>query len=493
MLVLISDIHFQDIEHDLKDEDGNPVIDHNVNANAFKTFFNVVAEQFYDNFAKLKNKAELIIVLNGDIFDFLRTERWFKTSIRPYLDLGDKNDEWNTNIELDKIMIDIFNSIAGSKDKSLNTSKCLQYCKDFLKDKTRKENLKISAAASEFLTNKVRYEYIPGNHDRFVNVFRGLNKAVRKHFNIKNSQGNTGEEKFLWELPFHEYKVLARHGHLYDWQNCENNYVFRRNRNKKKQDPRLYLNTPLGDWITTDIMSRIAHEFRKIRKLDSNAPTKNDLFVYKKLKELDDLRPISAAMEWFLTELDQKNEDSDYDEMEVIKDSIKNMLTSAFYGDGKVFFKRWDKAHDRKFWPDRSDIYGNLVKHMGKSFLSLPDRLLQKIMNSLSLEESGDPAIRQIFEYENETFIQNNEFNYIVAGHSHTYSNNFLSKNKGQEKLYICTGTWRKKHFHSYDKSGFNSMKSMNFVRFLSDKEVKFKGGSQVSRVNIWNGLLGPC
>ncbi len=491
MLVVLSDIHFQDIEHDLKDEDGTPVIDHNVSANAFKTFFSVIAEQFYDNFGKMDD-AELKIVLNGDIFDFLRTERWFAEDVQPYIDHGDDGGDWSNNTGLEGIMEDIFNSIAGNNNKELNTAKCLQFCKDFLTHEGRINELKISKDASDFLQNaRITFEYIPGNHDRFVNVFRSLNRKIRGLFNINNSQGNLNEEPFPWEREFSEYRVLAKHGHVYDWQNCENNFVFRRKENKGKRDDKLYLNAPLGDWITTDIMSRIAHEFRIERKLDTNTPGKTDLFVYKKLKELDDLRPMSAAMEWFFAELDKNEGTAEYNEIEIIKESIKKMLTSAFYGSGKKFFDKWNRAHDRRFWPDRSDVYGNLIKHAGRAFLSMPDRLLQRIMNSLSLEESSRPVIKQILEHEDESFMLNDNLNYLVAGHSHTFSNNFLSKKNGREKIYICTGTWRKKHYHCLDKSGFNSMKSMNFVRFYSNKEIDFKGDVNTPRVNIWNGLLG--
>ena len=75
MLVAISDIHLQDttlsgLPHSM-----------NVPARAFELFFEHVAASARHNSAR-----EIIILLNGDVFDFLRTERWFINGFteRPY-------------------------------------------------------------------------------------------------------------------------------------------------------------------------------------------------------------------------------------------------------------------------------------------------------------------------------------------------------------------------------------------------------------------------
>ena len=502
MLVAISDVHFQDVEHDV---DGIEV-DHNVSSEAFRNFFNMIAEQYYDNYKTLESDAKIKILLNGDIFDFLRTERWFQqgNEKRPYVDPYDTNgnfQEWSIDGDVNKTMNDIFDSIAGKDDQCLNTAKCLKYCKDFLTDDGRQNELGISEDASKFIDGKVEYLFIPGNHDRFINMSKDLNKKLREHFEIKNKQGDFEYETFPWEIEFPEYKTFALHGHIYDWTNCENNFKFRRKANKKERDEKLFFNTPIGDWITTDLLSRIAFEYRKLKDLD-NSPTEQNLAVYKKLKEVDDVRPVTGVVEWLLGEVVKLFPDQGDESMNDVKLSVKKALNFAFYGDEspsnpqKDFFARWNNEHNRKLWPDKSDIFGNVVKYLGSPLLAIPDKILRKLMNSISVSENSKSVVKQLFAYdENEKngkslFIENKDFNYLVAGHVHKYSNNFVSQMiDGSEKIYICTGTWRRKHFQSYDKSGFNAMKSMNFVRFFNQEEAELKGSKRI--INIWNGLLG--
>ncbi len=497
MLVSISDLHFQDIDCDLKDKNGKPVIDHNVSWKAFRNFFKRIAEEYYANYKGLGPDAEIIILLNGDIFDFLRTERWFKhgDKVRPYDNYGDKPNQWDVDAGSNKIMNEIFKSITTIENGGItvNSGKSLSYFKAFLSHKGRTKKFKdgglgIDEDTSKFLDgknskgkNKVRYEFVPGNHDKYINIYPDLNKKFREFFQIAPQSDKA--KAFPWELPFKRYKTLARHGHIYDWFNSENNFTFRR-KSAKTLNNKLFLNACVGDWITTDIISRIAYEYRNRMNLDKK-PTKDNLFTYKKLKEMDDLRPMTAAMGWFLSEIG-------LNPMEDIKKSIQSALNSAFNkGAQKAFINNWDKAHDRRFWPDRSDII-QVIKPGGKLFLKVPDMIMNKIMGSMNNEENNDSVVKQIFEHDGDKFLDNDDYNYLLSGHVHIYSNNFLSKrSNGSEKIYVCTGTWRKKHFYCYDKSGFNSLKSMNYASIYNEDEVRLNDKKSNRRISIWNGLLG--
>ena len=132
MLVVISDIHFQDIGIQDTGLQVKVRSDQNVNHKAFIDFFQWVAEEYCD---KSKSGSELKIALNGDIIDLLRTENWFHGDpVRPYEDYHDKGGitwedpksfpEPSPNI-LQKT-IEIFDAITGRKlskeecEKSVN-------------------------------------------------------------------------------------------------------------------------------------------------------------------------------------------------------------------------------------------------------------------------------------------------------------------------------------------------------------------------------------
>ena len=144
MLVVVSDLHFQDTINDvIRDDNSNILvsIDRNVSPEAFRQTFEEILSLAGSNKAQ-----ELIIVLAGDIFDLNRSQIWFQRkndSIRPYGE--DESSKWGPIAEK------ILNDIITSNQKTFDIIKKQM-------EITLKNNKKIS------------FNYIPGNHDRIINL-----------------------------------------------------------------------------------------------------------------------------------------------------------------------------------------------------------------------------------------------------------------------------------------------------------------------------------
>ncbi len=291
MLVALSDLHLQDVE---SQQDTNIRSKQNVRHKAFVDFLQWISEEYLDKCnLEAETQKEIKIVLNGDIIDFLRTERWFNRPIRPYDDYHAQPIHWEDptqfptlDSQVDNVLLEIFNVVAGIQYgvnysdatpnvetikalavlrrfkravEGLDGAKPCEEHKDINDIFENKNKLKTWVERLNGHGVKIQYIFIPGNHDRLVNVSSRLNAAFRDFFLIENSQGNYSAERFPWELHMPDYGVFLRHGHVYDALNGEENIVMRRRDAGKVgpirwsngyEDSKLYYNTPLGDLIT---------------------------------------------------------------------------------------------------------------------------------------------------------------------------------------------------------------------------------------------------
>jgi UDP-2,3-diacylglucosamine pyrophosphatase LpxH len=523
VLVVLSDLHFQDIE---SQKDLAPS-DQNVHHTAFVDFLQWIAEEYLD---KCRPGTELKLVLNGDIIDFLRTERWFQpeerhTRVRPYEDHHEKGITWedsSTFTELDTraddVLLEIFDEVTGRrygadyKDApNIETIKALSALRRFRREVGEKgrrlEDIEPYPSEGDEDVKKlsewegrlrrhgasVQYLFLPGNHDRLVNVSSRLNAALREFFLIKNSQGTFSAERFRWDLHEGDYKVFLRHGHIYDWTNNEENLVFQRRDAKKVNysfqwrngynDSKLYYNTPIGDLITTDLVAYMPHLF-----VQKHRETREDtlLEICRRLRELDDVRPLPAVLPW-LYDLTKKP-DGTHDEAlwKEIAGVVDTALDNTFFAGPQTaqreFFQRWNSTHDRLFF-DKSDIFGNGMA-WARRLLKAPSKLFQKtyaFMEKYMVGSEDNPVPGLIKKYKHP--FMGSAQDYYVAGHVHSSSTHFLQK----EKVYHCTGTWRTMHSRCLYTPEFKKMKSMNFIYFFRSEERREPGG----RVYIWRGLLG--
>ena len=157
MLVFISDLHFVD------ETSGKQ----NIPAFAFQLFLS----DLKTHSEKTKNKdKELKIVFLGDIFDFLRTEEWFKEK--------EKDRPWgNNSAKMKKRAKIILNKIA---EKNKDTFKLFS-----------KKNLE-----KTFKGTDVETIYIPGNHDRLCWMIDELKEKVSDLLGLNANNSDNFKHSF---------------------------------------------------------------------------------------------------------------------------------------------------------------------------------------------------------------------------------------------------------------------------------------------------------
>jgi len=172
---------------------------------AFKKFGNILSDIIGDpQQAKIQ---EIQIVLLGDIFDVIRSNRWLRKEnqsenrpIRPWSEPGEVDSGgWNVERYTKEIVKDIINHP--------NNIEAMGYMRQCQKEWAEK-NVKVDLT------------YLMGNHDWLINRYDSTRLDIANFICLPHPQwyaGNPFPEIFLFE----GYGVLARHGDYYDRFNHE--------------------------------------------------------------------------------------------------------------------------------------------------------------------------------------------------------------------------------------------------------------------------------
>ncbi|OGW38406.1 MAG: hypothetical protein A2X58_14375 [Nitrospirae bacterium GWC2_56_14] len=429
MLAILSDLHFQDTMNDIvKDDGGNTLVsvDRNISPKAFKFIF----DEFIDIANKVKAQ-ELNIVLAGDIFDLNRSQTWFKGPVRPY---GDHSvDEWAP------IAKQILGDIITTNSETFELF-------------THYAGRKLESGAP------VTFTYLPGNHDRLINLHPELRLQVRNLLE-KSSRDNS---PFPHEIALPGYGVHIRHGHEYDQTNfagtvCSTGPLI--------CDPKDYDAAPMGDFVSIDIVTRIACEYRRRYERDMKAGNTVHTGLYRKILEFDDLRPTSDLIAFIKTEMTDGDGDFEKYFMPVVKDVLNDALKSAFL---RKWLSIWTllKAKAAQCWS-----YKALLKAITKM-------------------DSEQPLPWKFAIREPDLADADTTFRYVVAGHTHNPDLVYLSKNnKGQERFFFDTGTWRQqiRKCTCDDEKTFARAKALTYVLFYSP-EKDCCNTERVERFDYWSG-----
>jgi len=429
MLVFLSDLHFTD----------GTAVKHDLNVNAFLDFFSELAERA----AAVKAK-EIIIVFLGDIFDLLRTEKWFQIPAeeRPW---GNKKQESRMLEHCLEIMNDIRNNPGNAAVFSL-----------------LKSDLKKTFPSFPVEPKRI---FIPGNHDRLAALSRPLLKIMRDCLNDKSKK-----LKHTYDDP--AYGVFARHGHEFDPYNYEGNSRFTENDYKK---------TPIGDALTTELVTRIPYTImshEKIKKL----PAAQRGTLNRNLQQIEDVRPLSATLSWLYYQVkDQAWLD------DIINESINTVLNDF---NQLPFVKSWYTKHDKSynFWDDADKLQTVLffMKKLritrAKRIFSFAENFYKKINDPLK-----QTSLRDIKKLDKDV-------RFLVYGHTHESMVLPLrlvnKKNRRHEQIYINTGCWGQRHIAALE-GGFSSWQQLSYVIFYNKTENKKRNrDSKGPGYEIWNGVL---
>ncbi|MDP2645326.1 MAG: hypothetical protein Q8P24_10330, partial [Desulfobacterales bacterium] len=288
MLVIISDLHFTDGTTSNLSADGTDLF--NISPEAFRLFFGKISSIIE---RRKESVREVKFVYNGDIFDPLRTCTWFEVPAGHRF--------WNVPPDRKAIQKTCGGIVARILHHNQEALAWLSgQHPDF--EKTWQ------------VDQEVERVYIPGNHDRLMNLSPYCRRQVQlKLLNCKSSA------RFDNACLDRRHQTLIIHGHEADPFNCE----FDPGGNPKYDD------TPIGDVLTTALFANIGHQ---ANGLDIPAAAK------ERFRDIDNVRPNLAVIRYLQDII------TDF----AISGKVEKMLQTIVEEFNQLaFYQKWSKAHDQ--------------------------------------------------------------------------------------------------------------------------------------------------
>ena len=454
MLVFISDLHFVD----------GTAGEHNPPAKAF--------EYFFDDLISIAGKEsnqikEIKIVLLGDVFDLLRTEKWFAHEV---------NDRpWGNGAAVEPNALDIFQAIISHPENR----KTFQ----LIREQMAGLQARCERVPQCRLESAPRLLYIPGNHDRLVNQYSSLRVEVCKCLGIPRDQHSPADPfphvYGIDTLGDRRYGVFARHGHEFDQFNYEGGASY------TEVD---YLRVPIGDPVTTELVAGLPYTLRKNLKSSAGSiwPGLSDegvdqqiAKVNRNFQEIENVRPLSAVIEWLLYQVQQNSWLK-----EVIEESVDEVVNNF---EALDFVKFWYGRHDKwTSWRDEADqIQATLflLRHF-KPFRA--EALWELLLEAKDYFVKDDLLEAAPQEY----FHLSPDIRYVVYGHTHdplvVPLRTVPSAPAPLQQVYLNTGTWRGRHWKATQDNSFISWKNMTYLIFYREDERR----ERQADFETWTGAL---
>ena len=472
MLVAISDIHFVD----------GTAGEHNLPYGAFQSVFlsNVAS------LIKAKKAKNLKILLLGDIIDLIRSTKWLETreADRPWGSKGILDIPVpQKNSKTEKICLEILGQASDRELEDDNPPEHLPENTILHKNwKTFKlfRNFKEHLDGLGVKLKTVEVIYIPGNHDRMCNLYPSLRELLRKYFGLTlNDCTVDGDPNGVWqfknEYTCEEHGLIARHGHQYDIWN------FADIRNLTDEG---YFQVPIGDVLTTEFAVKIpwllnSPQIHQKYKVPPN--------VIETAQDIDNVRPISAIMEWLYYKLKndyQGGVKKAFDEVfkKIVADILKNKLVQQWRCPQTYL----DEALRAASSPWLHWLSGAILD-MLKSEDLLP---ILMAATDKPTRPADDVYLKAAFE---ERLWKNNpKYQYVFMGHTHNPMYYALDGNNDREVLYINTGTWRNRINKTvcYDNiPDFVKVKEMTFCIICGAEEDTDNKVDGTLSFDMWTGM----
>ncbi|WP_079509182.1 metallophosphoesterase [Mesobacillus jeotgali] len=453
MIIFVSDLHLMD----------GTAGKHQLEVELFKDTFEELGRQAYAAISHLPEKDQDIkIVLLGDIFDVIRTERWFleknknkqikgPLKERPWGNSGDKKTEL--------IALDILGNIIKKNKEILSILSGREW-----------QNLGFP--------KKPEVIYIPGNHDRLCNVYPSMRKLVSEELDIKGSAYHYPFQNYYLNL---EHGLFARHGHEWDPFNFEGDHL----------NVQSYNQIPIGDVIAAEIASKLPIVVEKKLK-EINLPEEDINQICNNFRNLFDVRPMSAIVPWLSYQVKR------YDQYGII---VQNAINAAFRQVGEEFMdipfvKGWIKKHDR-FWNpldngDKVQLLGSLLKTFDITNAEWKLKLFD-LWDSLKEQWTDN---RYVAGAKKDLQALPLNIQYVLYGHTHDpYKQtidiiNGRKQSSQKERTYLNTGTWRPGYQQSLSETGFSKWNNLTYTIIYKQGEI-FAGSPVKNPVfEYWTGTI---
>jgi len=479
MLVVISDLHFEEEESNYINTDGGgePI---RFSRNLSKKAFQLVICRLAQDARRSKSKY-LDLAFAGDIFDIHRTGLWFTENpkeLRPYIN--------NTAVAEDKELEDMLLMIIERIQAAQGVRDVLGVFRLLAKGKYLDEGLKDFPIPKE----NINFYYIPGNHDRLINATPKLRNCVRRALGIAES-----DRSFPNILTFPQYHTIIRHGHEYDPINFSLDLT---NEDDFPLDIKVeaYNEAPLGDLTTVDIASRIPYLIRNIYGEQEILTDSILRAIYLRLLEFDDLRPQSALFNYLINMPPPEDKSELYWQQngpEEVWKKIKPIMRQLFkllHDD--PFLRGWLRKMNKPLRIDVIDfIQLALALGLWRLLFHIPLNWIQKISTAIvgTLRDRPGPKIYAA----REEAIKKYNYNFVVAGHTHHPATELIFNHDEIERYYIDTGTWRNQIPATPEFDAFGRLKALTYIVIYDSEEDKGTGENRVAdkfaSIDFWSGV----
>ncbi len=322
--------------------------------------------------------------------------------------------------------------------------------------------------------------FVPGNHDRLVNLYPTLRVRAREVFGIPPSDAPF-DHTFL-DL---DYGVYARHGQEWDPFNFEESDAFSI-RDHVQIPFEDYMKIPIGDLLASEMASKLP--LKVLEVMPEDHPDR--IGLYHKFQNLFDVRPMMSLIHWLGYHTDRFDED------------VKAMLNEAMRGaaddfESVPFVKGWFDKHDRMSNPfDRADRLQILMKALQVLKFTKFDRSLKGIDQAELKQEVafGQKAVEEFRRLDRDVETAGRVL-YVVYGHTHAADVRPVGfvgdPPNDHERIYINTGTWRPVHRQGDAGDDWLSWKSLTYTIFYREGE---HAGSQLVKgapaFEAWTGTI---
>lgn len=472
MLVVISDLHFEEEALDVIPGDGDRSalgVARNVPSRAYRGLVSTLAAEAVRNGAR-----RLDLVLAGDVFDLRHTSLWFRrgardgAAVRPYVGTA------KVDSRLEAKVLEIIAAIAAEPE----VAEALEVFRLLARGRYR-----VHAGGSEpegedrDFPVPVTIHYLPGNHDRLAGATPRIRREVRRLLGLEG-----GEETFPHALMFEDPRVLVRHGHEYDRFNSSTDH-----RGAQEIPARLpaaqYGAPPLGDFITTEVAVRFAALFREVHG-DENVLRSGLLSkIYLRLLEFDDLRPQSALLHFLLTAPEIRS--TPKDAWRTLVPVAQRILEDVY---DHPFLRGALEGLKERWLPGAIDaIRVFLDLKAWRLGIPLP---VARLYTRYAVREETQTGPRMFAA--REAVVRDGSVSLVVAGHSHNPQVALLASGGGAgERYFVDTGTWRNRIPSTPDLNGFGKLGNPTHVVVYASDEGKSaaRGAGGYEPFDYWSGF----
>jgi UDP-2,3-diacylglucosamine pyrophosphatase LpxH len=464
MLAIISDLHL-----------GDRSAVENVDPDAFKLALGDVYGEAGRLARRLDREVDLTLVLLGDAFDLLRTERWLEVPVadRPY-------------------------GSAAALDGARPSPSALAQAGKILDD-----ILETNARALATLSGKdpapppgvaVRRVLLPGNHDRVALHDDGLYARMRAAVDAVDEGALSGEGIHRHRLEMPAYGLLARHGHEWDpW-----NFASFDPHAHAHYDDAQYLAAPIGDAIATELAARLPFEVKqRLAGVTAFSPDEKDE-IYTHLQGIENVRPALASLQWVYQEAERLGRaygDAKVKALRAALDDTVQTLAKSFLE--LDFYRAWHDRHSSIFHPFsmaaevhaalealtvvRADTLGHAGERLGALGAPRGNPLRAAALAGAKLEDL--------------TRVGSKDLRFVVYGHTHEADLAPLDTRGTADDLYLNTGTFRHRVLRTDDARGFIASEVMTYLYFYREDEAAAWRGraSTRSTASSGPGRSGPA